>query len=89
MTSPRGNAILKLFDTCRYKHDLYTVFSDWCECTAVTMSNAVDLVNFGKREARFVAIARKYGRQTMTTFSHIMGEVVMALEDEVVAIRLP
>jgi hypothetical protein len=45
------------------------------------MSNAVDPVQFANREARFVEIARKYGRETMATFSHIMGEVVMALEE--------
>lgn len=82
MTSPRLKSIVKLFESCRYRHDLYTVFGDWCECSAISMSNAVDLVNFEKREARYVEIARKYGRETMTTFSHIMGEVVMALEDQ-------
>lgn len=81
MTSARLNSIIKLFETCRYKHDLYTVFGDWCECTAITMSNAVDPLQFANREARFVEIARKYGRETMATFSHIMGEVVMALEE--------
>ncbi|GEC33930.1 hypothetical protein N181_29255 [Sinorhizobium fredii USDA 205] len=45
------------------------------------MSNAVDPVNFEKREARYIEIGRKYGRETMATFSHIMGEVVMALEE--------
>jgi hypothetical protein len=30
MTSARLNSIIKLFETCRYKHDLYTVFGDWC-----------------------------------------------------------
>lgn len=82
MTSPRLKSIVKLFETCRYKHDLYTVFGDWCECSAISMSNAVDLVSFQKREARYVEIARKYGSETMTTFSHIMGEVVMALEEQ-------
>ncbi|MCW5712819.1 class I SAM-dependent methyltransferase (plasmid) [Shinella yambaruensis] len=82
MTSPRLKSMVKLFETCRYKHDLYTVFGDWCECSAISMSNAVDLVNFQKREARYVEIARKYGSETMTTFSHIMGEVVMALEEQ-------
>ncbi|CAK7261683.1 MULTISPECIES: N-6 DNA methylase [unclassified Shinella] len=82
MTSPRLNSIVKLFETCRYKHDLYTVFGDWCECSAISMSNAVDLVNFEKREARYVEIARKYGSETMATFSKIFGEVVMALEEK-------
>lgn len=82
MTSPRLNSIVKLFETCRYKHDLYTVFGDWCECSAISMSNAVDLVNFEKREARYLEIARKYGSETMGTFSKIFGEVVMALEEK-------
>jgi hypothetical protein len=82
MTSPRLNSIVKLFETCRYKHDLYTVFGDWCECSAISMSNAVDLVNFEKREARYIEITRKYGSETMGTFSKIFGEVVMALEEK-------
>lgn len=82
MTSPRLNSIVKLFETCRYKHDLYTVFGDWCECSAISMSNAVDLASFEKREARYVEIARKYGSETMATFSKIFGEVVMALEEK-------
>lgn len=82
MTSPRLNSIVKLFETCRYKHDLYTVFGDWCECSAISMSNTVDLVNFEKREARYLEIARKYGSETMGTFSKIFGEVVMALEEK-------
>jgi hypothetical protein len=82
MTSPRLNSIVKLFETCRYKHDLYTVFGDWCECSAISMSNAVDLANLEKREARYVEIARKYGSDTMATFSKIFGEVVMALEEK-------
>lgn len=81
MNSPRLKAIVKLFESCRYKHDLYTVFGDWCETSAIALSNAVDLVHAEKREARFQEIARKYGRETMDTFSKIMGEVVMALED--------
>ncbi|MGQ3212346.1 N-6 DNA methylase [Shinella sp.] len=82
MTSPRLNPIVKLFETCRYKHDLYTVFGDWCECSAISMSNAVDVANFEKREARYVEIARKCGSETMATFSKIFGEVVMALEEK-------
>jgi hypothetical protein len=82
MTSPRLNSIVKLFETCRYKHDLYSVFGDWCECSAISMSNAVDLVNFEKREARYLEIARKHGTETMGTFSKIFGEVVMALEEK-------
>jgi type I restriction-modification system DNA methylase subunit len=82
MTSPRLNSIVKMFETCRYKHDLCTIFGDCCECSAISMSNAVDLANFQNREARYLEIARKYDNETMTTFSHILGEVVMTLEEK-------
>jgi len=82
MNNSHLKSIVRLFETCRYKHDLYTVFSDWCECSAISMSNAIDLVHFQKREARYLEIARNYDRPTMETFSKILGEVVMALEDK-------
>ena len=81
MTNPRFKTIVKLFETCRYKHDLYSVFSDWCECAAISMSNAIDLVHFDNREARYLEIIGKYDRPTVETFTRIMGEVTMAMED--------
>jgi hypothetical protein len=81
MTNPRLKTIVKLFETCRYRHDLYSVFSDWCECAAISMSNAVDLVHFEKREARYLEIVGKYDHPTVETFTKIMGEVIMAMED--------
>lgn len=82
MNSPRLKSIVKLFESCRYSHDLYTIFGDWCECAVISMSNAIDLANFEKREARYLEIARKYDARTMGDFSKIMGEVVMALEEK-------
>ncbi len=81
MNNPRLKTIVKLFETCRYSHDLYSVFSDWCECAAISMSNAVDLANFEKREARYLEIVRKYDGPTMEVFTQILGEVTMAMED--------
>jgi len=81
MNNSRLKTIVKLFEACRYKHDLYSVFSDWCECAAISMSNAVDLVNFKTREARYLEIVGKYDRLTVETFTRIMGEVTMAMED--------
>lgn len=81
MNAPRLKSIVNQFESCRYKHDLYTVFGDCCETSAIALSNAVDLAPAERREARFQEIAGKYGTETMGTFSKIMGEVVMALEE--------
>ncbi|TCQ74747.1 N-6 DNA methylase [Ochrobactrum sp. BH3] len=73
---------MKLFETFRYKHDLYGVFSDWCECAAIAMSNAADLTRFEKREARYLEIVRKYEKPELLIFTDIMGEVTLAMEEK-------
>ncbi|MCV9960764.1 class I SAM-dependent methyltransferase [Pararhizobium sp. BT-229] len=71
---------MKLFESCRYRHDLYTVFSDWCECAAIAMSNAMDIRQREKREARYLEIVKRYNKEELATFPQILGEVTMALE---------
>ncbi|MBD9524666.1 SAM-dependent DNA methyltransferase [Ensifer sp. ENS02] len=81
MNNSRLKAIVKLFETCRYKYDLYSVFSDWCECAAISLSNAIDRVHFDRLEARYLEIIGKYDAATIETFTQVMGEVIMAMED--------
>ncbi|HLP66734.1 MAG TPA: class I SAM-dependent methyltransferase [Rhizobium sp.] len=71
---------MKLFESCRYRHDLYTLFSDWCACAAISLSNAMDIAQREKREARYMEIIGRYERNVVETFPKILGEVVMALE---------
>ncbi len=73
-------SIVKLFDSCRYRHDIYTVFSDWCECAAISLSNSMDLAQRDKREARYMDIVGRYEREVIDIFPKILGEVIMALE---------
>lgn len=80
MHNPHLKNIVKLFESCRYRHDLYTVFSDWCACAAISLSNAVDFQQREKREARYLEIVGRHERQVVETFPKILGEVVMALE---------
>lgn len=82
MESSHIKAIVKLFESFRYKHDLYGVFSDWCECAAIAMSNAADLTRFEKREARYLEIVRKYEKSELLSFSQIIGEVTLAMEEK-------
>lgn len=73
-------SIVKLFESARYKHDLYTVFGDWCECAAISFSNAVDLRHRENREARYMEIVRRYDRPTLDLFPLLMGELIQAFE---------
>lgn len=80
MSTQHLKSIVKLFESCRYRHDLYTVFSDWCACAAISFSNAMDFQQREAREARYMEIIGRYERDVIDTFPKILGEVVMALE---------
>ncbi len=73
-------SIVKLFQAMRYSHDLYTVFGDWCECAAISFSNAVDLRHREKRERRYMEIIKRYDWGALGLFPQIMGELIQAFE---------
>lgn len=80
MSTAHLKTISKLFESLRYRHDLYTVFSDWCACAAIAISNAVDIRQREAREARYLDIVRRYQKDELAIFPQILGEVTMALE---------
>ncbi|PVE50187.1 SAM-dependent DNA methyltransferase [Agrobacterium cavarae] len=73
-------SIVKLFQAMRYSHDLYTVFGDWCDCAAISFSNAVDLRHREKRESRYIEIITRYDCEALDLFPQIMGELIQAFE---------
>ncbi len=81
MSSSHVSTIVKLFEKCRYKHDLYTVFSDWCQCAAISLSNAVDLRKRDEREKQYLEVVRRYDPATLEVFPEILGAVMMALDE--------
>ncbi|WP_207900507.1 class I SAM-dependent methyltransferase [Shinella sp. JR1-6] len=80
MSTQHLKTISKLFESLRYRHDLYTVFSDWCACAAIAISNAIDVRQREAREARYLDIVRRYQKDELAIFPQILGEVTMALE---------
>lgn len=79
-SDPHIKAIVKLMEACRYRHDLYTVFSDCMSCMALAISNAVDFAQSEAREARYLEIVRRYDRDVIDAFPKVLAEVTMALE---------
>lgn len=82
MSAPpeRIRNIRKLFESCRYRHDMHTLFSDFCEAAAIAIANSTDLAQREPREARYLEIVRRYERDVIETFPRILGEVTLALE---------
>lgn len=72
----------KEFETFRYKHDLYTVFEDWLEMIAITISNRVNLLRFAEREARYMELAKRYKDAELNQFAKIMALLINALDEK-------
>lgn len=78
--SPHAKTIAKRLKSVGYAHDLYRVFSDCMEVMAISISNAVDLSQAAEREARYLAIIKRYDRNTVSMFAQVLGDVCMGLE---------
>lgn len=65
------------------RHDLWSVWSDFVEMSAIAVSNGVDLVHRAEREARYMAIVDKYSRsepQAVARFAEAFGALVVEFE---------
>lgn len=60
--------------------DLWTVWRDFCELSAIAISNTVDLAQRDEREARYLSIAKRYSREQLDTFAGALGTLVIQLE---------
>jgi len=72
--------ICRLFEDFRYRHDVHSVFSDFCEMAAIAISNSVDLMPYGPRETRYMGLISGYEPPLQGLFPRILGELVLAFE---------
>lgn len=72
--------LIKLIERNCYRHDSWRVFGDFVEMAAISLSNAVDLVQRQEREARYLQIVRQYERDEVERFPQMLGELVMEME---------
>lgn len=73
-------AFRKLVEQNARRYRSHEVFRDFCEMSAITLSNAVDFHQFEKREARYLQIAKRYEREELLRFSEMLAHVVEELE---------
>lgn len=74
-------AIVKLLTENAYSRDLFSVFSDFVELSAIAISNSVDLHHRDAREERYLEIAKRYDRGAMDRFAHALAECAMLLQE--------
>lgn len=56
------------------------VFRDFCELAALAISNSADRRQFGSREARYLAIVKRYPREDVYRFREMLGELTASLD---------
>lgn len=76
-------ALERLVRENSYRHQLHTVFGDFCELSALAISNSTDLARREKREARYLEIVGRYNAEEVARFPQMLGRLVEALEGEI------
>lgn len=69
--------ILGIFESLRYKRDLWSVYSDFLEMTAIAVSNSAERIampgRFEEREKRYLSLAKTYKRDELMKFSEVFA----------------
>jgi hypothetical protein len=62
------------------RHRLFEVFRDFCEMSAISLSNRVDRPQLASREERYLTIAGRYSPDEMERFAEMLALVTESLE---------
>jgi len=71
---------IKLLRSLSHRHAAHRVFSDFCECAAIAISNAVDLAQRETREARYLDIIGAYKHDEVHSLAKMLALVTESLE---------
>ncbi len=64
------------------RHSTWEVFSDFCEMSALSVSNSVDWRQWKEREKRYLEIIARYEKKEQAIFPAMFASLVQALDDE-------
>jgi len=73
--------LIKLINSLRYKYGVYDVFRDFCELSALSLSNAVDRTCWQEREDRYMQVIGKYSHDEAHLFGLMLGRLTATLEE--------
>ena len=69
--------ILNIFESLRYKRDLWSLYSDFLEMMAIAISNSAERYflpkNFEKREQRYLSLAKTYDKDELLKMSEVFN----------------
>lgn len=69
--------IIKIFESMRYKRDLWSLYSDFLEMMAIAISNSSERYflpkSFEKREQRYLSLAKTYDKEELLKMSEVFN----------------
>lgn len=74
--------IIKQFEKLAKEKDMWQVYRDFLEITAISISNVCDMGQAKEREKRYMDIAKTYTPEQLNEISKIMALVVLELDKE-------
>lgn len=80
---PTVNEILKLLEKGLYKVNAHEFLSDVFECGAIAISNRFDLLQYQKREERYLQIIQKYDRDIRLLMTEIFAKIFSLLTQQI------
>lgn len=80
---PTVNEILKLLDKGLYKVNAHEFLSDVFECGAIAISNRFDVLQYQKREERYLQIIKKYDRDIQLLMTEIFAKIFSLLTQQI------
>jgi hypothetical protein len=78
--SAHRTELIKILQSISHRHDLYRVWSDFIEMSAIAFSNSVDLHQRDEREARYLQIIKDYTSEEVMRIGHALGALVECME---------
>ncbi len=71
--------MLKNIQKLSGRHSTWKVFSDFCEISAIAISNSIDKTNRKERENHYLSIVKKYTKEEINLFAKMFSDLVISL----------
>jgi hypothetical protein len=72
----------RLIKQAAHVHDIYRIFNDFLEMSAISVSNAVDPTHKEERERRYLDLINAYGKEEQGLFPQMFAHLTEALEEK-------
>ena len=80
--SDNKKEIIKMIHSISGGYSVYSVFQDWVEMLAMAFSNAVDKINYEKRDKRYLQLQLKYTKEQLKKMAQMTAMLVEAFEEK-------